>query len=180
MKLYAESRLPERATAVFIRARDELHAIGGFMPDVSYVQPVQRVSGLESFERVDRLGAQVAPLRIAGRSFSEARWLLHSSWHEPSTSARWQVEVEHPAHALQCDGTISIREDDAGEARVAISGRVRLRLEMLGLRLIGPAFAGGIERMIASRIESNLRSLFDAMAPAAGARGPGFARVAAP
>lgn len=180
MKLYAESTLPLRADAVFCHARDELHEIGSFMPDVSYVQPVLRISGLDAFERVDRLGARAAPLRVAGRSFSEARWLLHSSWHEPSTSARWQVEVEHPADALQCDGTISIMEDDAGEARVRISGRVRLRLEMLGLRLLGPTFAGGVERLIASRIESNLRSLFDAMAPAAGGRGTGFARVALP
>lgn len=164
MKLFAESRLPAPAASVFLRARDELHAIGSFMPDVAYVQQVRSISGLGSLERVDRLGAQVAPLKLAGRSFSEARWLLYSSWHEPSTSARWQVEVEHPADALHCEGTIAIT-DDAGEARITVAGRVRVRLAAVGLRLLGPALEGGVERMLASRIEANLRSLFDALSP---------------
>lgn len=179
MKLYAESRLPERAASVFLRARDELHDIGGYMPDVAYVQQVRSISGLGSFERVDRLGARVAPLSFAGRSFSEARWLLYSSWHEPSTSAAWQVEVEHPADALRCEGRITITDDDAGAARVTITGRVRLELEALGLRLLGPAFAGGLERMIAARVEANLRSLFDAMNPAASAGSGRLRRVVA-
>jgi hypothetical protein len=168
VKLFAETKLPERATSVFLRARDDLHAIGSFMPDVAYVQQVRSRSGLESVERVDRLGAQVAPLRLAGRSFSEARWLLYSSWHEPSTSVRWQVEVEHPVNALHCEGTIAIADDASGEARITIAGSLGLRLEAVGLRLLGSAFSGGLERLIASRIESNLRSLFEAMRPAAG------------
>jgi hypothetical protein len=40
-----------------------------------------------------------------------------------------------------------------------------LRLEALGMKILGPVFGRSLERMVAARVESNLASLFGAFQP---------------
>ena len=162
MNLHAETTLDEDADLVFARARDELHGFALHMPDVASFEPLRTIRGGPSFERTDRVGARVAPVSIAGKRLSEARWLLHSSWHAPSRTAHWQVDVEYPVDALHAGGLIEVLPRGPGAALLRVHGTLRLRPEAVGLGLFGKAMASSIERVVAGRVETNLRRMLEA------------------
>jgi hypothetical protein len=163
MDLHAETLLHLHADEVFSRARDELHDFASHMPDLHGFELVRAVPRGPSVERVDRVSARVAPVVLAGRGFSEAHWLLHSSWHAPSRSARWRIDVERPAGALHAEGAVEVLAEPAGRARIQIRGHVQLRPEALGLGAVGRMLSRSIEKMLATRIETNLHRLFAAI-----------------
>ena len=148
----------------FCSARDDLLLLQGFLPDVGLIEPIEQRTMAGVVERRDRWHAAVAPMVIAGRSFSKAIWVVTSCWDAAEKIIHWQVDVEQPVAAARCYGRIAMRPMN-NRAAVNLEGHVKVYPKAVGFRF-GPMIPGVraiAERLLVSLIERNLSALMQAV-----------------
>lgn len=161
MRLTRRELLPFPVDVVFERAREDLHQLVAWLPDIASIEPIHRCVRASRVERVDRWKTRPLGQSRLTVPTTTVSWLTRSTWDVRHHRVGWAIEVTEPIEAAASRGELSMRSVGAAETEVVLSGEVTVDAKRLGAPVRALAFALRplVERLVMTTLERNLASL---------------------
>lgn len=161
MRLSRRERLPIPVAELFVRARDELHVLADWLPDVRTIEPLTQSSSAGCVERVDRWRTRELGVSRAALPTTSLEWITTSRWDELHHRVTWRLDVTTPVRGGMCRGELRLRPLGPSACEVSWSLEVTVDRGLLTkpFGLLSRAWRPLAERVIRQLLERNLEAL---------------------
>ncbi|MBV8162520.1 MAG: hypothetical protein JO265_16500 [Acidimicrobiia bacterium] len=148
--------------------RDRLTEVAAFMPNITAIDPLERVEEGPGRHRIVNGWRGEAPIPAAARRFVKPdmlRWTDRALWDESEWTCTWEQETAFFTDRVSCTGRNRFIALEPAVTRIEIRGAFELRLRGLA-GLPGPLArraAPTVERFIVGLITPNLEKTAEAV-----------------
>ena len=166
MKIDVVTYTPFPIEAAFLAMRDQMVALGDYMPNIEKITVESREEPAEGeVKLINRWQAANSEIPAVARSFvkpEQMYWLDHAHWTRHDYLCCWRLEMAFMPERIRCTGTTSYHTvGDRTEMR--IKGELELDLKGLVPRLVLSKATSAVEGFVSKLIQPNFQKTADAL-----------------